>query len=150
MEEGSLYGILILLDDAGKATELDVIAHHLILDHFSVDLLIRNIVDGTGGIGKYETRDPVKSISLRQYAKTVDTDLQSSKGYGEDAAVMLPEWACYTEQPEAFDVPSTTEKDCRRIETRLDTVATEKLLQATEKWNVNVLEVVTALSLIHI
>ena len=31
-----------------------------------------------------------------------------------------------------------------RIETRLDTVATEKLLQATEKWNVNLLEVVTA------
>ena len=147
MEEGALYGFLIVLDDAGNATELDIIAHHLILDHFSVDLLIRNIVDGTGSLSKQATRDPVKSISLRQYAKTVDAEFRNGGGTGGGSAIMLPEWAAYKERSKAVHLPSTTEGGCRRIETRLDASATEKLLQATVKWNVNLLEVVTAATL---
>ena len=144
LEEGALYGFLIVSDDSGNVSELNIIAHHLILDHFSVDLLIRSIINNSSNISKQDSRDSVQAVSVRQYAKIVDAELRLDEDAKEDGVAILPDWANFVEPSKATHLPSTTEKSCCRAETCLDKAETEKLLQATKEWDVNMLEVVTA------
>ena len=136
---GWLVRFLLLYNDDGQAVQLMWVAHHLVIDHFSVNLLLREI---ELTVKKQKRQTDRLQHSMRSWA--INCDKASN---ALDESTLLEQYRNHQKCSAQSPVHSTqmaTESDVINIGCLLDSDTTSKLLALSSGIQLSMFEVITA------